>query len=42
MKPMPTIEIEPISDVFCQELASIDHMGGAGASDLYRYQKLRR
>ena len=29
MKPMPTIEIEPISDVFCQELASIDHMGGA-------------
>ena len=26
---MPTVEIEPIADVFCQELACIDHMGGA-------------
>jgi hypothetical protein len=29
MKPKPTVEIEPIADVFCQELACIDHMGGA-------------
>ena len=29
MKPLPTVEIEPIADVFCQELAGIDHMGGA-------------
>ena len=29
MKPMPTVEIEPIADGFCQELACIDHMGGA-------------
>jgi hypothetical protein len=29
MKPLPTVEIEPIADVFCQELACIDHMGGA-------------
>jgi hypothetical protein len=26
---MPTVEIELIADVFCQELACIDHMGGA-------------
>ena len=29
MKPMPVVEIEPVADVFCQELACIDHMGGA-------------
>ena len=29
MKPMPVLEIDPIADVFCQELACVDHMGGA-------------
>jgi len=29
MKPKPTVEIERIADVFCQELARIDRMGGA-------------
>jgi hypothetical protein len=26
---MPVLEIDPIADVFCQELACVDHMGGA-------------
>ena len=29
MKPMPVLEIDPIADVFCRELACVDHMGGA-------------
>jgi isopentenyl diphosphate isomerase/L-lactate dehydrogenase-like FMN-dependent dehydrogenase len=29
MKRVPTVEIEPVADLFCQELTCIDHMGGA-------------